>query len=395
MDFAVLNDEASAELEALTSMYETDLRPAIGIEMTTDLSLIITSCDSTTPIIGTKASGKKKTATKIAASAGYVPEVPMALRFVMNFYSRTGGNHFTSFVTAQILFGIPRLYPHEWPRVKILRTSGLSDDGKGLAASISEFLRNSILGEPIVMLLVEHIFTVLDEANYGECLICNDTLVLPDARGDVDLSRAFRSSCFHCFHFECLGRWGATVYLASLESKSAQGLRNKDDAAVRSLEGDLKSVLDAKRALEEEIRRIDAEMEAISIEIAIAATSAHTETQMKAPVAKTSTVAPGKRKPGGKAGDSVGKKAQGKGALATDPEPSSISSSARAGDLLPLPSSEQSPSPSLPPNPPGLRPASSTAEGEAAAARQRQVALERLKETQAVALEKLSKVKKR
>jgi hypothetical protein len=394
MDFTALNEEASAELEALASMYEADMRAAAGTEITTDFSHLLASCDSALSTTTTKASGKKRAATSKITNA---PEIPMALRFVMNFYSRTGGNNFTSFVTAQILFGIPALYPHALPLVKILRTSGLSDDGRGLATSISEFLKSSSLGEPTVMLLVEHIFTVLDEANYGECLICNDSLVVTDARGKVDLGGAFRSNCYHCFHFECLGRWGATVYLASLESRDAQGQRSKDDAAVRAVEGDLKSVIDSKSALEEEIRRIEAEMGAINLEIATAtaASGAQVEAPTKASATKASAVVPGKRKTGGKAGDAQGKKAQGKGGPAADLE---SPSSARGSIPPPLPaSSSDAPiSSSLSSSLSSSSPYSPlTAEEAAAAARQRQVALERLRETQAVAQDKLVKVKKR
>lgn len=187
---------------------------------------------------------------------------------VMNFRPRTADNALNSFVSADVLFFLASMYPTTVPSVKIARTSGFGDDGRGLDKCISAFISSVTLGEPVLMNMFEAIFDYMDGANEGECLICNESLGACSAEGQ---SHALRANCYHCFHIDCLCRWGAVCHLATLSAKSGSVAQSQLDSNLKSLEGDIRAQMDAKLGLEQEIARLEEEIAAFSHLISTAA----------------------------------------------------------------------------------------------------------------------------
>lgn len=167
----------------------------------------------------------------------------------MHFTPRTAGDIRNTFVTAQIQFAMAADYPLSKPVVRIMQTSGLGDDGRQLITSVQNMICTLSSGDPMLTLLISHVLDLLDDANTGECLICNGALEIVDSTNTNSSSRlSFRTNCYHCYHIDCLCKWGAIVHCNALRSKEAVSRREKDELRVRSAEGEMKSVEESVRA---------------------------------------------------------------------------------------------------------------------------------------------------
>jgi hypothetical protein len=135
---------------------------------------------------------------------------------------------------------------------------------------------NSNVGDPLATLVIDFIFDQLDAANVGECLICNELLSNPSPHyrsADYLLQKdctnnavtnSFRSACYHCYHMDCLCMWGAVTHMNNLSSKISKAKREKENVKIRSVEGDLKSQVEAKRLVDVEITRLQEQISEVS-----------------------------------------------------------------------------------------------------------------------------------
>lgn len=187
-------------------------------------------------------------------------DVQHSVYILMQFRPRTADAPETSFVTADIIFGLPQGYPNSHPSICITRTSGFGDDGRGLKLAIGDHLAMAPLGEPMLMNLFELIFDYLDEKNEGECLICNDTLFPISQRASRKCIKSIRSNCYHCFHVSCLCRWGAICHKSSLELNDASDKTIRELSRLKSLESDVRAKEDSRFEIENDILRMESEL---------------------------------------------------------------------------------------------------------------------------------------
>ena len=92
----------------------------------------------------------------------------------------------TSFVFTEIEISIPLNYPHTQSKVlfKIIKSSGLRDEGKEIKESAMEFILESTEGECILFQLICIVYDYLDNCNIGECSICEEELEEFDCTGE-------------------------------------------------------------------------------------------------------------------------------------------------------------------------------------------------------------------
>ena len=143
------------ELEALQSVY-SDLKLDLLSESTTESA---TSC--------AKSSGTAQ-----------VERIYGIIRL-----SCTPRSSSTSFVSTEIELSIPVLYPAVLPNFKVLKTSGISDDGKEIRVLVQKFLEDSPLQECLLFQLICLVFDFLDDCSIGECSICAEEIVPFDIQG--------------------------------------------------------------------------------------------------------------------------------------------------------------------------------------------------------------------
>ena len=151
----------------------------------------------------------------------------------------------SSFVEAIVHILLPATYPESsFPTVRVTRVSGLNDEGKEFNKQISEFLESDQieLGDDILFSLMEIMINYLDSANDGECLICLSSLL--SNPNDTPLSTkqstskkplSLRTTCFHCFHVQCLTRWGA-MHISSEYVKAADKEGTVEGRASRAMQ---------------------------------------------------------------------------------------------------------------------------------------------------------------
>ena len=150
----------------------------------------------------------------------------------------------SSFVEATIQLHIPNAYVDNskldlndtddysfLPKLVIVRTSGLSDEGRQLLLSIQKLYKTFLPGDQVLYQLIEAAYEYLDSVNEGECLICTDTLALPTSSSS-SLSFSTKSSlspsqlyslrlpsCYHCYHTSCLCKWAAILMTTGKNQK--------------------------------------------------------------------------------------------------------------------------------------------------------------------------------
>jgi hypothetical protein len=164
-----------------------------------------------------------------------------------------GATATTSFVEALLQITLPLDYPESFPETEITRTSGLSDEGRALKLAISEFMKDQFPGDLILFQLMDCVIACLDSANNGECMICLDSLI-PKGITDVGLV-SLRTSCYHCFHVDCLCHWAAVCISAEQQKKSETEERT-DQRHLRALQGDVRSSTMQVQKLESELSLI-------------------------------------------------------------------------------------------------------------------------------------------
>jgi len=151
----------------------------------------------------------------------------------------------SSFVEATIQLHIPNTYVDNskldlndtddysyLPKLVIVRTSGLSDEGRQLLLSIQKLYKTFLPGDQVIYQLIEAAYEYLDSVNEGECLICTDTLALPSSPSSSSLSFSTKSSlspsqlyslrlpsCYHCYHTSCLCKWAAILMTTGKNQK--------------------------------------------------------------------------------------------------------------------------------------------------------------------------------
>ena len=89
----------------------------------------------------------------------------------------------TNFVSTDIEVSIPALYPAVLPKFKVLKTSGINDDGKEIEILIQKFLEDSPLDECLLFQLICLVLGFLDDCSIGECSICAEAIVPFDFQG--------------------------------------------------------------------------------------------------------------------------------------------------------------------------------------------------------------------
>jgi RWD domain len=155
------------ELEALQSVYsdlQIDLLPEDTIETTTT----------------TNRRAQKSSKTSSSKS----PEIAQAERiYGIIHLTCTPRSSSTNFVSTDIEISIPALYPAVLPKFKVLKTSGINDDGKEIETLIQKFLDDSPLDECLLFQLICLVFDFLDDCSIGECSICAEAIVPFDFQG--------------------------------------------------------------------------------------------------------------------------------------------------------------------------------------------------------------------
>jgi len=154
-----------------------------------------------------------------------------------------------SFVSTVIEIQIPLNYPLSRPAFRVLKSSGLSDEGRNLETLIRRHIFDSPREEVLLFDLIEKVYEFLDTRNTGECLICSEelatgqALLTPFADSIWDnKSQGLRTSCYHCYHIHCLTRWAA-ISLSLKDSNKGEHawIRDRDTNTIRHAEGDVKS----------------------------------------------------------------------------------------------------------------------------------------------------------
>lgn len=163
---------------------------------------------------------------------------------------RTAGHDNSSFVSAVVRLDLPKNYPKAAPDFSLCSTSGLHDNGAFIKSRIKDYISSIELGEAMMFQLFEMIDDELDKVNNGDCMICGESLY--DGEGDIGKA-AFRTRCSHDFHVSCLCRWGAVSIIRSRKSKERLASQEREDAQLRSLQGQL-------RTDQEEVARLDAQI---------------------------------------------------------------------------------------------------------------------------------------
>jgi hypothetical protein len=170
------------ELEALQSMYY-DIKVT---KIEKDVSSDVTECLSTT---GKELKTLFREGKNILSDKTSSEEIEAHVRVQLSCKPRSSS---TSFVTAQIEILIPNLYPNARSSFKILKSSGLSDEGKGIEALVRNFINETPLGEFLLFQLIDLVHDFLDNSNVAECLICAEELTAFDPLGESDIFKGFK-----------------------------------------------------------------------------------------------------------------------------------------------------------------------------------------------------------
>ena len=163
-----MTTEFLEELEALESVY-SDLRLSIIPEndsensSSTDKSLSRASSSKAPSKLATKSSIDKTTISK-------------DLHATILLYC-TPRSSATSFVSAEVQLSVPKLYPLIRPTFKILKSSGLSDDGREIEAIVDKFIEESPPEECLLFQLICLVYDFLDDCRIGECSICAEEII--------------------------------------------------------------------------------------------------------------------------------------------------------------------------------------------------------------------------
>jgi hypothetical protein len=151
----------------------------------------------------------------------------------------------TCFVEARVHIFLPASYPErQFPTVSVQRVCGMNDEGEAFRSAIAEFFKTQVeVGDDVLFPLMEAMLDFLDEANDGECLICLSSLLVnpgcETAASSTNIKPnkkpiALRTTCLHCFHVQCLTRWGA-IYLSNEYLKAADKEGTLDERSSRAL----------------------------------------------------------------------------------------------------------------------------------------------------------------
>lgn len=189
-----MSTEFLEELEALESVY-SDLRLSIipennkRIESSTKESLSAASSSKTPSKLATKSSIDKTTISEDLYATILLYCTPRSSA--------------TSFVSAEVQLSVPKLYPLIRPSFKILKSSGLSDDGREIEAIVDKFIEESPPEECLLFQLVCLVYDFLDDCRIGECSICAEEIIEFNFQG---ISRDHLFQLFirifvpHCVH---------------------------------------------------------------------------------------------------------------------------------------------------------------------------------------------------
>ena len=90
----------------------------------------------------------------------------------------------TSFVLTEIELTVPLLYPDVKPSFKIVKSVGLSDEGREIKDLVNKFIFDAPTGECLLFQVVCLVYDYLDDCNIGECYICADELKNFDYSGN-------------------------------------------------------------------------------------------------------------------------------------------------------------------------------------------------------------------
>lgn len=77
-----------------------------------------------------------------------------------------------SFVSTNVQISVPTLYPASRPVFEILKSSGLSDEGRELKEQVVRFIEESPPDECLLFQLISTVHDFLDSCSIGECSIC-------------------------------------------------------------------------------------------------------------------------------------------------------------------------------------------------------------------------------
>lgn len=147
-------------------------------------------------------------------------------------------------------------------------------DQKGMSDSGAELLKhckNKIADgecELTVFELLEFVIDFLDSINVPECLICDEHCALSD-HGDssggsskspnasTNPNGFIKTSCSHIFHTKCILYWASICYQQQFQSKEFCDAHAVQEGAMRSAQGDLKSVQAEEENFRLQIKRND------------------------------------------------------------------------------------------------------------------------------------------
>lgn len=186
-----MSTEFLEELEALESVY-SDLRLSI-IQDTHSIS----ENDGITERLLSVASTSKppaKNATK--NSIDKATSIKNLYATIMLYCTPRSSS--TSFVSAEIQLSVPNFYPLERPTFKILKSSGLSDDGREIEAIVNKFIEDSPPEECLLFQLICLVYDFLDDCRIGECSICAEEIIEFNFQGtswDFCHSLLYQYSC--------------------------------------------------------------------------------------------------------------------------------------------------------------------------------------------------------
>lgn len=106
-----------------------------------------------------------------------------------------------SFVSTAVQISVPKLYPASRPVFEILKSSGLSDEGRELKEQVVRFIEESPPDECLLFQLISTVHDFLDSCSIGECSICAEEIEKFDFQGQNIKIFSEKSLTCDCYIF--------------------------------------------------------------------------------------------------------------------------------------------------------------------------------------------------